>query len=125
MPASSDGEIEVTHEITLERLFTYSSHSLSLEQVNVGEKFVLKMNPKRLASNEGWWTWGALEGELKGKKFAQWWRPDANGEIENLMPGEKMPDVEGMEREGWVFGECDALEVREGEPSEVVVEFVE
>lgn len=44
---------------------------------------------------EGWWTWGSLEGELKRKKFARWERPDREGEIGNLMPGEKTPDVEG------------------------------
>ena len=124
VPSKGEGELAVTHEISLERLFRYSD--LRKEAVKAGEKFTVRMNPKRLKSIEGWWTWGSLEGELKGKKFAKWERPDREGEIGNLMPGEKMPDVEGMEREGWVFSELfDELTLEAGEHEEVTVEFVE
>ena len=125
VPAAGEGPLEITHEITLERLFRHSD--LSLENVRAGECFVVKMNPKMLKSiNEGWWTWGALDGELAGKKFARWERPDKNGDIGNLLPSEKMPDIEGMKREGWVFSELfGELKVAEGESGEVVVEFVE
>ncbi|KAL9627270.1 MAG: hypothetical protein Q9164_007654, partial [Protoblastenia rupestris] len=75
-------------------------------------------------SSWGWWSWGSLEGELKGKKFAKWHHPDSNGDIGNLMPGEKMPDVEGMKREGWVFSEpFNDLKVEAAEAEEVVLEF--
>ena len=125
MPAAQDGALEITHEITLERLFRYSD--LSIGDVKAGEKFVVKMNPRMLGSmNEGWWTWGSLGGELKEKKFARWERPDKNGEIGNLMPGEDMPDIQKMEREGWVFSEpFEELKIAEDECDDVVLEFVE
>jgi len=124
VPSKGEGELAVTHGISLERLFRYSD--LKKEAVEVGENFTVRMNPKRLGSIEGWWTWGSLEGELNGKKFAKWERPDREGEIGNLMPGEKRPDVEGMEREGWVFSELfDELTLEAGEDEEVIVEFVE
>lgn len=124
MPGKGEGELAVTHEISLERLFRHSD--LRKDAVKVGEKFAVRMNPKRLGSSEGWWTWGGLEGELKGKKFAKWERPGQEGEIGNLMPGEKMPDVEGMEREGWVFSELfDELMLETSGDEEIVVEFIE
>lgn len=123
VPSKGEGELAVTHEISLERLFSYSD--LGKEDVKVGEKFRVRMNAKRMRSVEGWWCWGGLEGELGGKKFARWERPDGRGEIGNLMPGEEMPDVEGMEREGWVFSEpFYELRMEAGEDGEVVVEFV-
>ena len=124
VPSKGQGELAVTHEISLERLFRYSD--LRNEAVRVGERFTVRMNPKRLGSTEGWWTWGSLEGELKGKKFARWERPDREGEIGNLMPGEKTPDGEGMEREGWVFSEpFHELILEAGDDEGVIVEFVE
>ena len=116
--------MSVTHEVTLERLFRNSN--LSIDKVKPGEKYKLEMNRKRFCSVEGWWAWGALDGSLKEKKFARWELPDENGEIGNLMPGEKMPAVQDMEREGWVFSErFDALRIGLGDSEEVVVEFVE
>lgn len=124
VPGKAEGELAVTHEISFERLFRYSE--LRREAVKVGEKFTVMMNPKRLGSTEGWWTWGSLDGELNGKKFARWERPDSEGKIGNLMPGEKMPDVEEMEREGWVFSEpFDELTLEAGDHNEIIVEFVE
>lgn len=67
-----------------------------------------------------------MEEELRGKRFTRWERPDSEGEIGNLMPGDKMPDVEGMEREGWVFLELfNELIVEAGDHAEVIVEFIE
>ena len=124
VPSKGEGKLVVTHEISLERLFRYSG--LKKEAVKAGEKFIARMNPKRLGSTEGWWTWGSLEGELKGKKFARWERRDRNGEIGNLMPGEKMPDVEGMQREGWVFSEpFHELTLEAAGDEEFLVEFAE
>lgn len=123
VPSKGEGELAVTHAISLERLFRYSN--LKMEDVKPGEKFAMSMNPKRLGSTEGWWTWGALEGELSGKKFAKWELPDRNGEIGNLMPGEESPDVAEMKREGWVFSEAfDELKTEKSEDGELVVEFV-
>ncbi len=42
-----------------------------------------------------------MEGKLKATKFARWERPDREGGLGNLMP-----DVEGMERERWMFSEA-------------------
>lgn len=127
VPGKGEGELAVKHEISLERLFRYSnSHQLRKENVKVGEKFAIRMNPKRLRSIEGWWTWGSLDGNLKGKKFARWERPDSRGGIRNLMRGEKMPDIEEMERDGWVFSEpSDELKIQAGGDEGVIVEFVE
>lgn len=123
IPSKGEAELAVTHTISLERLFRYSD--LRKDALKAGEKFTVRINPKKLGSTEGWWTWGSLEGELKGKKFAKWERPDTKGEIGNLMPGEKTPDVEGMQKEGWVFSEpFHKLTVEAGE-EEVVVEFAE
>ena len=126
IPGRGEGELAVTHEISLRRLF--QARFLKKEAVEVGEKFRVRMNPRYLTGPELWWAWGSLEGGLKDKKFVRWERPDEKkGEIGNLMPGEKMPDVERMEREGWVFSECfDDLTVSgAGEGEEVIVEFVE
>ena len=124
VPGHDDGELVVTHDISLERLFRYSG--LRKEDVKEGEKFTVTMNPKRLGSTEGWWTWGSMEGELRGKKFAKWERPDVEGSIGNLMPGEKMPDVLEMERDGWVFSEpFDELRYEATEESVVLVEFIQ
>ena len=46
VPAAGEGELNITHEVTLERLFRNSS--LSLEQVRPGEKFKLEMNRRWL-----------------------------------------------------------------------------
>ncbi|KAI4160605.1 MAG: hypothetical protein LQ342_005626 [Letrouitia transgressa] len=124
VPGKGEGELAVIHEISLERLFRNSD--LRKEAVKVGEKFTVRMNPKKLGSVQGWWTWGSLEGELNGKKLAKWELPDKEGEIGNLMPGEKMPDVERMKREGWIFSEpFHELSLEAEENEEVVVEFVE
>jgi hypothetical protein len=123
VPSKGEGELVVTHAISMERLFRYSD--LKLEDVKQGEKFAVSMNPKRLRSTEGWWTWGALDGDSSGKKFAKWERPDGKGEIGNLMPGEMSPDVTEMKREGWVFSEAfDELKIEKCEAEELLVEFV-
>ncbi|KAI9747660.1 MAG: hypothetical protein M1835_002008, partial [Candelina submexicana] len=124
VPSEGEGELAVTHEISLERLFRYSD--LRKEAVKAGEQFTVRLNPKRLGSTEGWWAWGSLKGDLNGKKFARWERPDRNGEIGNLMSGEKTPNVEEMKREGWVFSELfDELTLNAEGDNAVIVEFVE
>ena len=97
-----------------------------MEKVRPGEKFKLEMNRKWLRGVGGWWTWGALDGRLRGKKFAKWHLPDEHGEIAYLTKGEKMPDIQEMEREGWVFSEnFRELRIEQGDQEEVIVEFVE
>lgn len=84
------------------------------------------MDPKRLFWAR-WWTFGSLEQELKEKKFAEWERPREDGEISNLLTGDPYPDVEGMEKEGFVFSEwAEALEVTEDTTQgDTIIEFVE
>ena len=124
VPSKGEGELVAKHEISLDRLFKYSD--LKREAVEVGEKFIARMNPQRLGSTEGWWTWGSLERELKSTKFARWERPDRDGEIGSLMPGEEMPDIKGMRREGWIFSEpFHELTLEVGDGEDVIVEFVE
>ena len=71
---------------------------MKIEAVKVREKLTVRIKSNRLGSTEGWRTWRGLE--LNGKKFAKWKRPDREGEIENLMSGEKPLDVKMMERDG-------------------------
>ena len=66
-------------------------------------------------------------GHLKRKKFAKWILPDEDDKITNLMPREERPDIEQMEKDGWVFSQrLNNLQMTEAdEGDEVVVEFVE
>lgn len=74
-----------------------------------------------------WWAFGDMDnGDLKEKKFARWVLPDQDGDISNLMPGEERPNVEQMEKDGWVFSQgLNDLEMTEDDAGhDVVVEFV-
>jgi len=105
IPLIGRGSLSIKHDLTLERLFRYS-RNVKATDIRLGEKFHIKMNP-RLLFWAGWWTSGDLDDAagLGKKRFAKWERPDEDGTISNLMPGEQRPDVEQMEREGWVFSE--------------------
>lgn len=124
IPPKGQGALVIKHNISLYRLFK-NSHRLKAADVQKGEKFRISMYPKR-AFRSGWWTFGDMDGDLKGKKFAQWELPDDNGGIRNLMPGEKWPDFEKMEMDGWVCSQrFHNLEITEDDAGhEVVVEFV-
>ena len=72
-----------------------------------------------------WWTFGGLEDDdLKDKKFGA--RRGLTGEDRNRAPGENRPDIEQMEKEGWVFSQkLDNLKMTEDDTGqEVIVEFV-
>ena len=125
VPPLGQGTLLITHDVSLERLFR-NTHNLKVTDIQPGEQFRIKMNPKR-AFRCGWWTFGDVEhGDLKEKKFAKWVLPDADGDIINLMPGEERPDIEQMEKDGWVFSQgLDNLEMTEDDAEhEAVVEFV-
>ncbi|KAI4165352.1 MAG: hypothetical protein LQ342_001220 [Letrouitia transgressa] len=120
VPPPGKGELVIKHQLSLERIFRHS-HQLKAADVHPGEEFCVRINPKRLRGIGGWWTFGDLSGDLEGKKFAKWELPDDAGEIGNLMPGEQFPDIEQMEREGWVFSQMfDSLGVTEDLPQEEV-----
>ncbi|KAA6415720.1 MAG: hypothetical protein FRX48_00438 [Lasallia pustulata] len=99
VPPMGQGALRIEHELSLDRMFQ-NSRLLKAADVRPGEKFRVQMDPKRLFW-AGWWTFGALnDGELGGKRFAKWERPDEDGSIGNLMPGEQRPDFKRMEKEG-------------------------
>ncbi len=60
--------------------------------------------------------------DLKDKKFAKWEVPGEDEDISNLMPGEERPDIELIEKEGWVFSQKFVnLEMTEDEAGHEVV----
>ena len=120
------GALKITHDITLERLFR-NSRNLKAADIQPGEKFRVSMNLKR-AFRCAWWTFGDMaHGDLKDKKFGEWILPDKDGKTMNLMSGDTPPDIEQMEKEGWVFSQrLDNLEMTEDDAQcEAIVEFVE
>lgn len=126
IPSIEQGDLIIKHDLSLERLFR-NSHSLKAADIQPGEKFRIKLNPKR-AFRCNWWAFGDMNnGYLKEKKFATWVFPDEDGDIMNLTPGDERPDIEKMEKDGWVFSQhLDDLEMTQDEAgSEVVVEFIE
>lgn len=130
VPAAGEGDLVIKHDVSLERLFQYSRRP-KITDIQLGEKYRIKLNPKRLFV-DGWWTFGALDDDegdigLVRKKFARWLLPDADGDIANMTPGEVRPNVEQMKREGWVFSnQYDDLEVTEAGTGEgIVIEFTE
>lgn len=129
IPPTGQGDLVIKHDLSLERLFQ-NSREMKAADIRPGEKFRIRMNPKRLFW-AGWWTFGSLEesggSDLEGKRFAKWERPDEDGYISNLMAGEERPDIEQMEKQGWVFSQrSDDLEVTAGEGlNDVIVEFIE
>ena len=95
VPPASSPPLVIKHDLPLARIFKNSSGPKTPQEVHLGEEFRIMMDPKRLFWSE-WWTFGDSEGELKGKKFAEWEHPRENGEISNLLSGDPYPDVEGM-----------------------------
>ena len=123
IPAHGQGELIVKHDLPLERMFQYE-RILKPADIKPGEKFRVRMDSFRLKW-VSWWAFGDLEGDLKDKKFAKWQLPGENGDMDDVMPGDKEPDIERMQMEGWVFSErCDHLSVS-GKDDDVVFEFVE
>ena len=104
-------------------MFEYE-RSLKQEDIRPGEKFRVRLNPKRV-NFIGWWAFGDLEGDLKDKKFARWQLPDRDGRLDDLMPGEEEPDIEQMQNEGWILSERrDNLVVTNASEDGVVFTFV-
>ena len=109
-----------------DKLFA-QSRNLKAADVQLGEKYSIGINTKRMFIF-CWWTFGDVEqGDLKEKKFARWVLPDEHGDIINLMPGEERPDIQQMEKDGWVFSQRleDLVMIEDNAEHEAVVEFVE
>lgn len=128
IPAIGQGELVIKHELTPERIFQNWRRPIDCV-VQPGEKYRLKMNPKRLLMD--WWQFGSLDeggkGGLKEKKFLRWERPGGALEIRNYMPSKRSPDVEKLKGEVWVFSKRSyhfkATDESGGEG--IVVEFIE
>ena len=125
VPPIREGVLVIKHDLSLDKLFAHS-RNLKVADVQPGERYSIGINTKRMFLC-WWWTFGDMNEDLKEKKFARWVLADKHGDIINLMPGEERPDIEQMEKDGWVFSqELDDLEMTEAdEGNEVIVEFVE
>ena len=126
IPPMGQGALIIKHDLSLDRVFEYS-RNLKAADVQPGEKYRIGINHKRMFSSR-WWAFGDMDyGDPKEKKFARWVLPDQDGDISNLMPGEERPNVEQMEKDGWVFSQgLDDLEMTEDDAGhEVAVEFLE
>lgn len=125
VPSQGQGSLIVKHDLSLDRMFQ-NSRDLRPGDIKPGEKFRVRLNPKRL-DFISWWTFGNLNGNLKEKKFAKWQLPDKTGLLDDLMLGEKELDVNRMLNEGWVFSQRrDELKVTESaENDNVIFEFIE
>jgi len=129
VPAVGKGDLEIRHDLSIERMFKNSggsnSSGINLADVKPREKFRVRMTPRRVTDFIWWWTIGGLEDELKEKKFAKWQLPNNEGKFGDLMPGEDTPDVENMEADGWIFSErLQSLKVSSGTEEGIVFEFV-
>lgn len=101
IPSIGQGALIIKHDISLDRLLE-NPHNLKAADVQPGEKFRLNINPMR-GFRSGWWAFGDMDTDLKEKKFAKWSLPDEDGDLSSLMPGEERPDIEQMEKDGWLF----------------------
>lgn len=96
IPAQETGEeVVVKHSLTSERLFAYAD-GRNAEDMTVGEQYKAHLSDGYVGAT--WWRWGGLE-ELKKKKLHAYAKGSAG-----LWCGED-PDIGGLEKEGWAFGE--------------------
>ena len=126
VPPIGEGALVIKHDLSLDKLFA-QSHNLKAADIRPGEKYSIGINTKRMFTC-WWWTFGDVEhGDLKEKKFAKWVLPNEDGDILNLMSGEERPEIERMEKDGWVFsqGLDDLVMTEDDARDEAVVEFVE
>ena len=147
VPPLGQGEAQISFELSPKRLFRLVSRSVedSLAQYQPGETFAIRSLGFQDIS---WWTWGALNDELKDKKFARWQLPLEPSNATDLasqlrdsvdlhdvnylssrsaVDDEEKPNVQEMKEDGWVFSEPDEnLEVRWANMEEgAIFEFVE
>jgi hypothetical protein len=109
IPAAQIGdEVVVKHSLTSERLFAYADGK-NANDLEVGERFKVSLSDGYVGAT--WWCWGSLEDELESKRLHAFAK-DTIG----LWYGED-PEIEKLEKEGWVFGEINAqlvVKVEEG-----------
>ncbi|KAJ4294310.1 hypothetical protein N0V90_008000 [Kalmusia sp. IMI 367209] len=93
---NTEKEAMITHMVTPERLFAYADGKTP-DYLIVGEKYQASLSDGYVGAI--WWCWGDLEDDLKERKLHAF----AKG-VSALYHGDD-PDVEGLEKEGWTFGE--------------------
>lgn len=124
IPPIDQGALTIMHPLTLERAFR-QERTLTKEDIKPGERFRVKLSPKRL-NFITWWAFGELEGNLRTKRFARWQLPDETGTLDDLLPGEQEPNIARMVHEGWVFSQRRSNLIVIGNPVDgAVFEFVE
>lgn len=97
VPSLDSGEeVSIDHALTSDRLFVYSDN-LTAENLTVGEKYSINLRDDYVGTT--WWCWGALDGNLRGKKLHAF----SEGICMTGM-NERPTDAE-IEAENWVCGE--------------------
>ncbi|KAI8940805.1 hypothetical protein NX059_002068 [Plenodomus lindquistii] len=95
VPAQNSGEeIVITHYLSAKRLFAFAA-GFGAQDVRIGEEYVLRLRDDYVGT--GWWCWGDLDVDLKGKRL------HAYSEGSSL--GVEKPSDEDIEKGGWVLGE--------------------
>lgn len=126
IPAEGQGELTVKYDLTPERLFQYEQYPSAVEREHVkpGQKFRLRMwNLNKVA----WCTFGDLDGDLRDKKFVwNWEPPNTEDWFDDFLVDGRKPDVETLNRDGWVFSQApEDLKVTADTDEGVVLEFIE
>jgi len=113
-----DGELEIHHEMTGERIFEYS-RNVKPADIILGTKYRLELQTSKLPAF--WWT---FEVEAEGKKFFEGILPDENGT--NGLKDEDPDAIEKLYREGWLYSYPLAdLEFTVARDLGAILEFVE
>ncbi|EJD37543.1 hypothetical protein AURDEDRAFT_147021 [Auricularia subglabra TFB-10046 SS5] len=105
----ADGSVEVTHTLTVSRIFEHEER-LAKDDV-FGESWRFGLNEGYVGTT--WWCWGDLRGDLANKHLSVW----HEGMRPEIMPKPQVTD-------DWVFG-CDPVElVFEDRTSDATFTFV-
>ncbi|EON66924.1 hypothetical protein W97_06328 [Coniosporium apollinis CBS 100218] len=87
-------ESRVTHDLPFSRMFKYAE-GIKKEDLQPGETY--KVGIYHGCVGTTWWCWGALDGDLKGKRLCAWQEGFEYNDVAR-------PSDEEVEREGWVLG---------------------
>ena len=99
------GEAEVTHELSMSRLFAHAD-TVEGGELKTGERFKMHMSDGFIGTS--WWCWGDLESDLKTKPFHAWQKGinflDAPfpADPDNWVLGEDPSELKFEDRSGWV-----------------------
>lgn len=99
------GEAEVTHELSMSRLFAHAD-TMEGGELKTGERFKMHMSDGYIGTS--WWCWGDLESDLKNKPFHAWQKGinflDAPfpADPDNWVLGDDPSELKFEDRSGWV-----------------------